>query len=181
MKSVYIFFSILLLIYMLWPEPSKISQFPSLPNGLTSTLSGDTVQIPNVSAYFSHNFRNFVIPFYLKSYQQNSYLPFPPLRLNHPPEYSWTVIKKPTDTTYIEEFLYPLKSSLYVNGFEAKRPDGSLIFWGAPPLDEGGQDWSTKVTLRLYTSSIITRFIVWFGIVISISSIYKLAWKVIKE
>ena len=92
---------------MIWPEPNRISDFKPLPNSAKSTLEGDTIQIPNVSAYFSNQFRQFVVPFYLKDYQQNSHFPFPPLKLNHPPEDSWVVIKKPTDTTYLEELVYP--------------------------------------------------------------------------
>lgn len=177
-KKIFLIFSTALFVYMLWPGPSKISQFKALPNSAKSTLSGDTTQIKNVSAYFSNDFRDFVTLFYLKNYQQLSIFPFPPLRLNHPPEYSWVVIKKPTDTTYLEEFVYPLRDSIYVNGFERNRPDGTPIFYGAPKLEEGGKEYYTKATLRLYTSNFIIRIIVWAQIVISIFLIFKVGKKV---
>lgn len=180
-KKLFIIFSGLLLIYMVWPGPSNISQFKPLPNSAKSTLSGDTIQIPNVSAYFSNHFREFVIPFYFKNYQENSHLPFPPLKLNHPPEYSWEVIKKHTESTYLEEFIYPLRDSLYVNGFETHRPDGSLVFWGAPQLNEADKIWFTKATLRLYTANILVKLLVWAGIIISILSIFRLGRRIIKE
>lgn len=180
-KKIFIIFSILLLIYMLWPGPSKISQFKPLPNSAKSTLSGDTIQIPNVSAYFSNNFRDFVIPFYLQNYQQNSLFLFPPLRLNHPPEYSWEVIKKHTETTYLEELTYPLRDSLYVNGYEIFRPDGTPVFYSVPKLEEAGQEWATKVTLRLYTSNIIVKILVWAGILISITQIFSLGGRILNE
>ena len=179
--KIYAVFSMLLFIYMLWPGPSKISQFQSLPNSVKSTLSGDTVQIPNVSAYFSNQFRDSVTALYFKNYQQVSHFPFPPLRLNHPPEYSWVVIKKPTDTTYLEEFVYPLRDSLYVNGFEIFRPDGTQIFYSAPKLEENGKEWYTKTTLRLYTSNLLLRSILWIEIVVSISFIYKLGRRIINS
>lgn len=166
---------------MLWPGPGKISDFAPLPNSAKSTLEGDTIQIPNVSAYFSNLFRNFVVPFYSKNYQQNSHFPFPPLRLNHPPEYSWTVIKKHTETTYLEELVYPLRDSLYVNGYEIFRPDGSAIFWSVPKLEEAGREWPTKHTLKFYTSSILVRIIVWAGIIFSIKQIFKLGRRIVKE
>jgi len=181
MKKISIFLSLLLLVYILWPGPSKISDFKPLPNSAKSTLSGDTIQIPNVSAYFSNNFRNFVIPFYFKNYQQANHFPFPPLRLNHPPEYSWVVIKKPTDTTYLEEFVYPLRDSLYINGFETFRSDGTPIFWGAPKLEEGNREFYTKTTLRLYTSNILVKILVWLGISLSILHTFKLGRKIITE
>ncbi|MBI2018963.1 hypothetical protein HYS96_04670 [Candidatus Daviesbacteria bacterium] len=179
MKYFFIIFSALLLIYMLWPGPTKISDLSPLPSSAKSTLSGDTVQIPNVSAYFSNNFRDFVVPFYTKNYQQN-FLPFPPLRLNHPPEYSWTVIKKHTETTYLEELVYPLRDSLYVNGYEIFRPDGTPIFYSVPKLEEEGKEWQTKTTLRLYTSNIIVRIIVWAGILISMQKIFQLGKRIAK-
>lgn len=163
---------------MLWPGPSKISEFKGLPDSAKSSLSGDTIQIPNVSAYFSNLFRDFVASFYFANYQRVSHFPFPPLKLNHPPEYSWVVIKKPTDTTYLEEFVYPLRDSLYVNGFERNRPDGTPIFYGAPKLEEAGQEFFTKTTLRLYTSNLIIRVMVWAQIVISIFLIFKMGKKV---
>lgn len=166
---------------MVWPGPSKISDFKPLPDSAKSTLSGDTVQIPNVSGYFSNNFRKFVVPFYIANYQQNSHFPFPPLQLNHPPEYSWVVIKKHTETTYLEELVYPLRDSLYVNGYETFRPDGTAVFYSVPKLEEAGQEWPTKHTLRLYTSNILVRLIVWAGILISISAIFRLGRRIAIE
>lgn len=179
-KRLFLLFSILLLIYMLWPGPTKISDLSPLPYSAKSTLSGDTVQIPNVSGYFSNNFRDFVVPFYINSYQQNSHLPLPPLRLNHPPEYSWEVIKKHTETTYLEELVYPLRDSLFVNGYEIFRPDGTPIFYSVPKLEEGGKEWFTKTTLRLYTSNMIVRIIVWAGILVSMKKIFRLGRRIAK-
>lgn len=179
MKTVYIIFSVLLLIYMLWPAPGKISQFSPLPDSTKSKLSGDTWQIPNVAAYFSDNFRDFVVPYYVKSYQSLSKLPFPPLRLNHPPEFSWLTIKKHTDSTYLEELVYPLRHSLFVNGFEPFDSSGQPRWWGATKFEADGNLWYTKTTLRFYPSSLWVRFLVWLGIIVSASLLYKLGKKII--
>ncbi len=179
MKNLYIVFSVLLLIYMLVPGPSSIENFKSLPNSDKSTLAGDTVQIPNVSAYFSDNFRDFVVPFYFQNYKEKTWLPFPPLKLNHPPEFSWNVIKRHTDSTYFEEIVYPLRDSLYVNGYEPFYEDGSPKFWGSAKLNEGKNLWFTKTTLRFFPSSPIVKFIVWLGISVSILFLYKLGRKII--
>lgn len=166
---------------MVWPGPGKISDFAPLPSSAKSTLEGDTIQIPNVAGYFSDKFRDFVVPFYIENYQKNTFLPFPPLRLNHPPEYSWEVIKKHTETTYLEELIYPLRDSLYVNGYEIFRPDGTAIFYSVPKLEEAEREWPTKHTLRFYTSNIGIRIIVWAGIIISMMMIFRLGGKIIKE
>lgn len=181
MKIIFRIFAVALLTYMIWPGPSRISDFKPLPNSAKSTLEGDTIQIPNVAGYFSENFRDFVVPFYIKDYKSNSHFPFPPLRLNHPPEYSWVTIKKHTETTYLEELIYPLRSSLYVNGYEILRPDGTSVFYSVPRLEEAGKSWPTKTTLRFYTSNLGVRIIVWAAILFSIVKIYSLGRRVLKE
>ena len=161
------------------PGPGKISDFKALPFSDKSTLEGDTIQIPNVSAYFSNNFRDFVTFFYLKNYQQKTWLPFPPIRLNHPPEYSWNVIKKHTDSTFLEELSYPLRDSLYVNGFEPFYEDKTPKYWGASNFTVNGNGWYTKVTLRFYPSNLLIRLLVWLGISSSILMLYKLSRRII--
>jgi len=177
--SIFHILSILLLIYMLWPGPSKISDFPPLPDSTKSNLSGDTIQIPHVSAYFSDNFREFVVPFYRRDYWKKTNLFFPPLRLNYPPEFSWTAIKKHTDSTYLEELVYPLRDSLYVNGLEPFDISGQPRWWGATKFEVSGNSWYTKTTLRYYPSPLWARFLVWLGIAISLALIYNLGKKVI--
>lgn len=164
---------------MIWPGPSKINNFKPLPSSAKSTLAGDTFQIPNVAGYFSNNYREFVVPFYSSVYQAQAHFPFPPLRLNHPPEYSWLTIKKHTDSTYLEELVYPFRDSLFVNGFEPFYSDGNPKFWGSSQFSVDGQNWFTKTTLRFYPSSLIVKILVWFGIVASIYLLFKLGKQII--
>lgn len=179
MKYAFVIFSTLLFVYMLWPGPSQISDFYALPNSDKSTLEGDTIQVPNVAGYFSNNYREFVTPFYSKNYQKKTLLPFPPFKLNHPPEFSWIAIKRHTDTTYLEELIYPLRDSLYVNGLEPYYEDGTPKFWGATKFEIGKNIWFTKVTLRFYPSNPLVKFLVWLGICVSIFWIYKLGRRII--
>lgn len=179
MKKVFLIFCGLFLIYMIWPGPSKIADFKSLPDSAKSTLSGDTIQIPNVAGYFSNHYREFVIPFYLVNYWQKTLLPFPPLRLNHPPEYSWIAIKKHTDSTFLEELVYPLRDSLYVNGFEPFYSDNTPKFWGSTQFEVGGEGWFTKTTLRLYPSKLVVRLLVWMMVTVSIYWLFKLGRKIV--
>ena len=179
MKKIFIIFSILLLIYMVWPGPSQISDFKALPDSDKSDLAGDTWQIPDVAGYFSDNYREFVIPFYKLNYLQKSFPAFPPLRINYPPEFSWNVIKKHTDSTYLEELVYPLRDSLYINGFEPFHSDGTPKYWGASEFVTFGRQWETKVTLRFYPSSVWVRLIVWLGIIVGMIFLYRLGRKVI--
>lgn len=171
--SIFQVFAILLLLYMIWPSPARISNFKALPSSVKSTLEGDTIQVSNVSAYFSDNFREFTVPFYASNYQKRAFLPFGPIKINHPPEYSWIAIKKHTDSTYLEELVYPLRDSLYVNGYEPFYSDGSPKFWGSIKFGEGNEEYFTKTTLRYYPSKLIVRILVWFGIVTSVYFLLK--------
>ncbi len=165
---------------MIWPGPARISDFYPLPNSTKSKLAGDNIaQVPNVAGYFSNNYREFVVPFYIKNYWQKSLLPFPPLRLNHPPEFSWTVIKKHTDSTYLEELVYPLKSSLYVNGYEPFYSDSTPKFWGSSTFSVDGGAWYTKTTIRFYPSSFFARILVWLGTITCIYLTIRLSKKII--
>ena len=166
---------------MVWPGPTTIAQFPPLPNAEKSKLEGDTIQVSNVSAYFSDNFREFATNFYRKNYQTLSGFPFPPITLNHPPEYSWNVIKRHTDSTYLEEFVYPLRDSIYVNGLELFYQDGTPKFWGITKFELGEKKYFTKVTLRFFPSQLLPRILVWIGIIISLVFLFSLAKKILFE
>lgn len=161
-------FLVILLVYMLMPGPKSIEDFPALPASIKSNLEGDTIQVPNISAYFSDNYRDFVIPFYLQSYFTHTKFPFPPLRLNYPPEFAFTAIKDQTQSTYLEELTYPLRDSLFVNGMEPLEKDGSPRYWGGAHFEVNGKNLDTKLTLRFYPSSILTRIITWLCIDLSV-------------
>lgn len=178
-KFIFLFFSLILLIYLLIPGPSSINDFPALPNSAKSTLEGDTIQIPNISAYFSDNYRLFTTNFYQINYKKLLLIPFPPIRLNYPPEFAFVAIKDQTKSTYLEEYVYPLRDSLYVNGYEPFYENGEPKFWGSVKADEGSGIYYNKVTLRYYPSPIWVRLIVWLGIIFSIFFVWKTGRRII--
>lgn len=179
MKQIFFIFSILFLIYLLLPSPSSINDFHPLPNSAKSTLEGDTIQVPNVAAYFSDNYRNFATNFYRREYQKKTWFPFPPFRINHPPEFAYTAIKVETHSTYLEEYYYPLRDSLFVNGLEPFYEDGTQKFTGAHNFNDEGRVSKTKVTLRYYSSNVGVRIIVWIGVLASILLLWKVGRRVI--
>lgn len=180
-KILFAIFSLLLFIYMVLPGPSSINDFPVLPNSTKSTLEGDTIQVPNVAGYFSNNYRDFVTQFYREGYKSNTVFPFQPLRLNYPPEFAFTAIKDQTQSTYLEEYVYPLRDSIYVNGLEPLTEDGKPKFRGAIPFEIGEQRYKAKVTLRYYPSTIPVRLVVWAGITLSICLLWKMGKETLKS
>ncbi len=147
-------FNLLTVGYLLLPTPT----LPNLVNSVKSDEVGDTIQISNVSAYYTNMTRSEVIDFY-KAYYSG------PLRiiLNHPPEKAKTVIKDTIQSYYFEEFVLPFKESLYINGFEwendvftkaEKRIKNKLIFQG--------KEYKAKITIRTFPVSIPKRLISFF-------------------
>jgi hypothetical protein len=80
------------LTYLLWPGPSKIEDFPPLPDSLRSDEPGDTIQNPDNAAFFSNLRRKNVISFYKEqfSYLHIFGIKIPPLNTNQPPEEAFT-------------------------------------------------------------------------------------------
>lgn len=165
----------------MWPQPSSVDDLPLLDNSVISTLSGDTLQVKNVLGFFSENYRDYTTGFYRKNFQKINHFIIPPIRLNHPPEYAYTAIKDQTQSTYLEEYVYPLRNSLYVNGFEPFYENGEPKFWGSVKFVQSKKEFSTKVTIRYYPSPIIVRLFTWILINISIYLLWKIGKKVIKN
>jgi hypothetical protein len=173
-RIIFVIFGLFLLAYLMAPSASNIDDFEALPNSLKSTLSGDTVQVSNVSAYYSNNYRNFVTKFYYDNLKSNSWLPFGPLKLNHPPEFAYQYIKDQTQSTFLEEYTYPLRDSLFVNGLEPFEEDGRPRYWGATQFAQDDQAFNNKTTLRYYPSPVWARLVVWGGIMLCIYFTFKI-------
>src|SRR3989344_6329430 len=175
-KYIFFLFSIILLIYLLLPGPTSVENFPPLPNSLKSTEPGDTTQNPNTSAYFSDYYREKVIPFYKNEFK-NHFIYFgikmPNLELNHPPQYASEVIRPYQQSYYLEEFVHPLRESLYINGWEPYDEAGQPRFKYSHGIVVENQAFNTKTTIKYYASPIWVRLVIWVGIALSIVLIFK--------
>lgn len=139
-------FNLSALLYLISPAPT----LPDLPNSIKSDEPGDTVQIPNVSAYYTNLSRTEIINFYKANYND-----FFRIQLNHPPEKAKNIIRDTIQSYYLEEFVLPYKETLYINGFEwekdvftkpEKRIKNKLLYHG--------KEYSAKVTIRTFPVSI---------------------------
>ena len=184
LRIIYIAFSILLLIYLLLPAPTKVDEFSALPDSLKSDEPGDTIQQPNIAAYFSNFYREDVIPIYIADFKDKFKffgIRVPFVRLNHPPEYASVVVRPVVQSYYLEEFVHPLRESLFVSGWEPYDGFGKPRFKYSHPINVEGRHLETKVTLRYYPSSVWVRLITWVGIVLSIPALFYLYRKALAE
>lgn len=175
---------ILGLIYAVYPGPAKIEDFPPLPDSLKSDEPGDTYQNPNIAAYFSQLERKDTTGFYRNVYRSRFLFGrfFPPISLNYPPHDSWQYIRNYQKSTFLEEYVYPLHGSIFVNGHDQYVVNEIL---GLPhdPLGDRTQIkdkfFRSKTTIRFYPNSWYARILVYLGIWISALGIYKLGKKII--
>jgi hypothetical protein len=184
LKLLFSIFSLIFLAYLLLPAPSKIEDFSSLPDSVKSEEPGDTIQNPNISAYFSDLYRSEVIPFYKNDFNQKfSYfginLPF--TRLNHPPEKAVEVIRPYQQSYYLEELVHPMRESLYINGWEPYDEKGNKRYKYSHGLVVNGREFISKTTLRYYPSPLWIRLVGWAGVMLAILFLYQLARRSLKE
>lgn len=176
---------ILGLIYVAWPITSSVYEFPPLPSSVKSNLDGDTWQNFNLVAYFSDFRRSFITNFYRDYFIKIHPFGFiPPVSLNHPPEYAYKYIRDQQESTFLEEYVYPFRESIYVNGYDPLI-DGIMLkrqisFTGAHILHQG-QYFDTKTTLRYYPSNPFYRVAIYLGVWVLSLMLYKLFERALNE
>lgn len=175
------------LIYIISPTPSKISNFSPLPDSLKSDEPGDTIQNPNTTAYFSNFKREEITKFYKQDFKDKFWFGkfLPEVSLNHPPLYAKDIIRDQINVTFLEEYLYPLKGSLFIGGYEPTIENDLLYrrhnFVGDHIQLKGkGPYYLSKTTIRFYQAPILGSLIVYMGIWIASLAIFELFKKVSK-
>lgn len=174
------------LIYLFWPGPDTISDFPPIPDSLKSDEPGDTIQNPNIAAYFSQYDRAAITSFYRSWFQNANFIFIPPVKLNHPPEEAHQFVRDQQTSTFLEEYVFPLRGSIFVNGYEPKIENEihnreSNFFGNTLQVKGSGPYYASKTTLRYHPVPLKWRFIIYIGIWLSILGIYKLIKKIWRE
>lgn len=182
-RIIFLVFFILGLIYLIWPGPSSINDIPPLNPSLKSDEPGDTIQNKNIVAYFSDYRRPEVTDFYKNNFGYLKIFGFKilPISLNHPPEEAFTFIRDQQPSTYLEQYMYPLRDSLFINGFEPFDAAGKPYRVGATQIFIKDSFYETKTTLRYYSSPIFVRIVVYILIWVSLIMLIKLSKKAILE
>ncbi len=145
-------------VYLLLPLPT----IAPLPNSIKSTEPGDTVQVPNVSGYFSNQSRETVMYFYRQQFTQSTIpgFSFPTYSLEHPPLYAQERIRDQLKAWYFEELVHPFRESFYVAGWTPALAQASLRIKFAPIVVDN-KVYYQKTTVRLMPSSVLARMSVY--------------------
>ena len=160
-KIVYIFLAFVFLLYL--TIPSTVFPKPP-PDSIQSGEPADT-EDPNRRAYFTDYTREEVISFY--KVQVGLSLPaFLLLRLNYSPEDAQGIIRDQTRSTFLEELTYPLRDSLYINGFEPK--EAKDVIWYK------GKYYRQKITIKYVQNGVVPRVTIALGTI-------ALSWFLFKQ
>lgn len=171
-RAVVIIVFVLGLIYILLPGSKSINDFPPLPSSVKSQFEGDTTQNPNIAAYFANFRREYVTKYYKNIFSKKLlyFIPLPVISLNHRPEMAYQYVRDQQESTFLEEYVFPIRESIFVNGYDPEIQNKMLGrkqgFIGNHILYNKGY-YETKTTLRFYPSSVFHRIIVYLGIWLS--------------
>lgn len=173
------------LVYILYPSPSSIYVFPPLPASVKSDLEGDTIQNPNIAAYFSNFRRDFITNFYEDFFKKTIFpiLNLPVVSLNHPPEEAYKYIRDQQESTFLEEYTHPLRETLYVNGYEPviqNRINNRIPSELGDRVEFKEIYYNSKTTIRYYPTSIISRLVVYLGLWVCLFFLTSLSVKAFK-
>lgn len=138
--------SLALFVYVSPQSP----EFPEPPEGSLQSREPADSEDPMRRAYFVNLDRAEVIAHYKNKFE-NQYK-IPSIRLNYPPEEAQSIIRDQTRSTYLEEIVYPLRESIYINGFEPKSEKDTIII--------EDKVWEQKIIIKYVQSPLYLRLII---------------------
>ncbi|MFZ3069254.1 MAG: hypothetical protein WA052_02945 [Microgenomates group bacterium] len=147
-------------VYLTLPTPET----PELSQAVRSNEPGDTWQNPDQKGFYTDSNRAQVIGEMQSKYslQFNGY-PLPSYRLNYRPEEAFEMVRDQLNSYYLEEIVYPLRNSLFVNGWEPihspRYADRELK--EIPMISFNGIPYISKVTLKPVNSPVWARLLIW--------------------
>ena len=174
MKTKFFFLVIYFLgaIYLL--QPSK--PLPFLSEGGVSDEPGDTYQNPTQRGFYTNLKRSQVLSEVQAKLKLSIFnLSLPNYRLNFRPEEAGELVRDQIKSNYLEEIIYPLHSSVFVNGWEPKNAPANTNKPGKEVTDLSlhGVPYNAKVTLKPIDSQPLARIFIWTAIFPASYFVYK--------
>jgi len=163
MKLKYLFAGVVYvlgIVYLTLPTPAT----PDLSNASRSDEPGDTWQHPDQKGFYTNQTRAQVI-----GEMQGKFaiiisgVTIPTYRLNYRPEETFEFVRDQVASNYLEEIVYPMRDSLFVNGWEPRNApiNRNVDPQHLPDILYKGTYYLSKVTLKPNTSAVWARLLVW--------------------
>lgn len=136
---------------------------------------------------YTNNRRSDVTSYYIQEFKQfycmdfafyNFFCLFNPLKINHSPTLVASYFDPKQRSTYLEEYFYPLRGSIVVNGYEPYDARGRTFNKFSAPLLYKGKGYASQISIRYYNSSVYARLLIYFLIWLSIYFVVKLFRKI---
>jgi len=151
LKTIYILFSVILLIYVALPNP----EFPeSIPDSVQSTEPAD-IETNLRRAYYTDLSRQEVLNYYKNQFNKSSFMNIllPTYELSYPPEEAQTIIRDQTRSNFLKEIVHPFRESIYINGYQPEEPQNII--------EINGKIWGQKIIVKYVPSSVWARFFIY--------------------
>lgn len=152
-KIIYFLVSLLIIIYTSLPN----IKFPDTPDNFVRSHEPADIEDENRRGYFTNLNRDSVIKYFSDNYsiKISNYIKIKSIFiLNYPPEDSQTIIRDQTRSTYLQELVFPLRESFFINGFEPKEDKDVIIV--------NNKNYTQKTILKMNESVWPLRLIVCF-------------------
>jgi hypothetical protein len=171
-KILYICFSIFLLYYLILPT-NNIP--PNPPSDFLRSVEPADVETPLRIGYYTDRTRADVIRYYRENLTITPLriLFFYPLELNYPPEEAQILIRDQARSTFLEELTYPMRDSLFINGFKPNRPQDAIIV--------DSKEWMQKIIVKKINSNRFYRVAIGFMVLGVIPLLYNSLTETSKE
>lgn len=145
MKKIFLIIAVVVLLVSVYYLLSPVPGFPPPPPGsLISAEPADTESIYR-HAFYTNLSRSEIMAYYHSRFGKS-------LRLNHPPEDAYSLVRDQTHSSWLEELVHPWKDSIYINGFYPTKPAEQINF--------GSVHYAAKITVRYIPSHPVTRLTV---------------------
>lgn len=146
--------------YLLTPA----KPLPFLDNAVLSNEPGDTWQHPDQRGFYTNLNRYQVLNEIQNKLQFSVFgLNIPSYRLNYRPEEAHELVRDQLKSYYLEEIVYPLHSSVFVNGWEPKKSpaNANKSLKEFSDLSIYGVPYEAKITLMPLESYPASRILIW--------------------
>jgi len=175
-KIFFILIFSILLIYVIIPAP----EFPLPPNDSLQSNEPADLETPLRRSYFTNFTREEVMKHYKGQLSKPTFLGIvlPIYTFNYPPEEAQTIIRDQTNSTFLEEIVYPFRMSVFINGYEPKIKKGVVFF-------EDNRSWRQKIIVKYVKNYagvrifivFLTALVTWFVLIELKKFIKELSFK----
>jgi hypothetical protein len=170
-KAIYIIFCLAGIIYLAVPN----YDFPKPPpDALQSQEPADT-ESPMRRSYFTDYTREQILEWYKSQFEVRTVvgIKIPAYLLNYPPEDAASIIRDQTRSTFLQEVVHPFRESIYINGFQAKSENDTILI--------NNKVWLFKITIKYVPSNVWIREGLFLLAVAGTAVLYNLIIKIFKS